>query len=104
VDGSFPGLEGIAERKDIAGAEMFQVVAAGVVQAPSGLEYRDGVIFVTDHATSTFHAFDTAGTSLRTLKTDLPPGSLSGFTFGPDGKVYFVDVIGGRVLRIDPRG
>jgi sugar lactone lactonase YvrE len=36
------------------------------------------------------------------LDTGLPAGSLSGMAFGPDKKLYFVDVLGGRVLRVDP--
>jgi sugar lactone lactonase YvrE len=44
------------------------------------------------------------GTLVRTLDTGLPEGSLGGFTFGPDGRVYFVDTLGGRVFRIDPEG
>jgi hypothetical protein len=30
-------------------------------------------------------------------------GSLAGFTFAPDGKIYFTDKVAGRVLRIDPQ-
>jgi hypothetical protein len=36
------------------------------------------------------------------LDTGLPSGAFSGLAFGPDGKLYFVDMIGHRVLRIDP--
>ena len=35
-------------------------------------------------------------------ETGLPAGSLGGLVFGPDDKVYFVDMKGNRVLRIDP--
>jgi hypothetical protein len=38
---------------------------------------------------------------VRKLATDLPAGSLAGFTFGPDGKIWFVDRKGGRIVRID---
>ena len=39
---------------------------------------------------------------IRVLDTGFAPGSLAGFTFGPDGKVYFVDHSTSRVFRIDP--
>jgi len=100
---TFSGLEDIATRTEMVDEVLFEVVLPGTLQAPSGLELHDGVIFVNDHATSAFHAFDVFGNPLRSLQTDLPAGSLSGFTFGPDGKIYFVDVVGGRVLRIDPK-
>ena len=77
------------------------VVAAETLQKPSGLEINGGLIYVTDAATSMFHVFDKTGKMIRSLATDLPPGSLSGFTFGADAKIWFVDRVGGRVLRID---
>lgn len=78
------------------------VVAPGAVDKPSGLELKGELIYVTDAATSQFHVFDKTGKLLRSLDTALPPGSLSGFTFGPDRKIWFTDRVGGRVLRIDP--
>ena len=47
--------------------------------------------------------FEKTGTLVRKLETGLPAGSLTGFTFGPDGKIWFTDRTGGRVVRIDPR-
>ena len=102
VGKSFGGLETIAQRKTVTDAVLSEVVAAGTLQAPSGLELHDGILFVSDNATSTFHAFDLTGQLLRSLTTDLAPGSLGGFTFGPDDKIYFVDIVGRRVLRLDP--
>lgn len=87
----------------IAGVDVEVVVTEGTLEKPSGIELRDGRIYVTDSATSTFHAFDRDGKQLRKLATDLPSGSLAGFTFGADGKVYFADKVAARVLRIDPR-
>lgn len=78
------------------------VVAPGVLTQPSGLEVRNDVVYVSDAATSTFFAFDKNGVLLRRLETGLPAGSLSGFTFGPDGRMWFVDRLRGKVLRVDP--
>ena len=38
----------------------------------------------------------------KVLKLGLPAGSLAGFTFGPDGKIYLVDLVSSRVYRLDP--
>jgi hypothetical protein len=101
---TFPGLEVVATRTEVLDAELELFVGEDVLEQPSGLELHRGLVFVTDHATSQFLAFDLDGTLVRTLDTGLPEGSLGGFTFGPDGRVYFVDTLGGRVFRIDPEG
>lgn len=85
------------------GTDVEEVIAPGVLEKPSGIEIKGGLLYVTDAATSTFHVFDKGGKELRSLATDLPAGSLAGFTFGPGGKIYFTDRTAGRVLRIDPQ-
>lgn len=87
----------------MTGATLEEVVAPGVLDQPSGVEVRGDFVYVTDTATGTFYAFDKQGGEVRRLATGLPPGALSGFTFGPDGRAYFTDRKSGRVLRIDPR-
>jgi hypothetical protein len=84
------------------GAVLELVVAPGVLQQPSGIEVRGDTVFVTDAATGTFYAFDKNGNVKKKLETGLPPRSLSGFTFGPDGKVWFVDRLKSQIVRIDP--
>ncbi|WP_437656806.1 hypothetical protein [Sorangium sp. So ce1182] len=99
---SFSGQEPVEARKYVDGATLLELVPPGVIEAPSGIEVHDVFVYVTDHATSRFHAFDLTGQPVRTLDTGLPPGSLAGLTFGPDGKIYFVDMLSSRVYRIDP--
>jgi DNA-binding beta-propeller fold protein YncE len=99
---TFSGLETIKARKYMDGATLTELVPPGTLEVPSGIEVQDGLVFVTDNATSKFYAFDPQGQIVRTLDTGLPAGSLAGFTFGPDGRIYFVDMISGRVYRIDP--
>ncbi len=84
------------------GTDVEEVVPPGVLTRPSGLEIHEGLLYVTDAATSTFHVFDKGGAEIRRLETDLPAGSLSGLAFGPKGKVYFTDKVGGKIYRIDP--
>lgn len=96
-----PGVEPIAERAYFE-APLKVLVDTGL-EAPSGIEANGGLAFVTDALTSKIHAFDLkTGELVRTLDTHLPPASLAGLNFGPDGKIYFVDRLTSRVLRIDP--
>jgi dipeptidyl aminopeptidase/acylaminoacyl peptidase len=101
VGASFSGDEP-ALRRYMDDAVVTDVVAPGVLTSPSGLELHDGILFVSDHATSRFYAFDLEGKLLRQLDTGFAPESLAGFTFGPDGKIYFVDMLTSRVHRLDP--
>lgn len=86
----------------MSGVDLEDVVPAGLLEQPSGIVVKDDLIYVTDTATSTFHVFDKEGNELRSLETGLAAQSLAGFTFGPDGKVWFVDRKKSQVLRIDP--
>jgi DNA-binding beta-propeller fold protein YncE len=95
--------ENLAGSGVVEGATFVDFVPPGVLEAPSGLVYRDGLLYATDNATSRFYVFDKNGGQVRTLDTGLPPGSLSSFTFGPDGKIWFVDMVASRIVRIDPK-
>lgn len=85
------------------GAKLTELVSAdsGLLERPSGLELRDGLVFVSDNATSVIGAFDASGERVNYLETGRPEGSLAGMAFGPDGKLYFVDMKSNRVFRID---
>ncbi|MFO0737707.1 MAG: hypothetical protein U0270_17575 [Labilithrix sp.] len=98
-----PGNERIDERAYYE-APVEELVAPGSeLEAPSGLEASGGLVFTTDAKTSKIHAFSQKdGSLVRSLDTHLPAGSLAGMNFGPDGKIYFVDRIGGAVYRLDP--
>ncbi len=80
-----------------------EVVAPGTLTEPSGLALHEGVLYVSDHATSELFAFDLAGNLLRKLATGLPEGTLAGIAVGPDDRLYLVDMLQGGVYRIDPR-
>lgn len=100
-----PVYEPLADSATFADGIILEIVApGGELQQPSGIEIQDGLIYVTDSATSKFLAYDFNGGLVRTLDTGLPEGSLSGFAFGPDdGKIYFVNVLNSSVHRIDPK-
>lgn len=100
---SFSGQEPVAMRKKVDGATLVDVVLPGTLEAPSGVELHNDLLYVTDNATSRFYVFDLTGKLVRELDTGLAPDSLAGFTFGPDdGLIYFTDLISGRVYRIHP--
>ena len=97
-----PLYEALAASGSRDDAVLTELVAAGHLSQPSGIVLHDGVLYVTDHATSRFHAFDLNGNELRSLETGLPAGTLAGLTVGRDGRIWFVDMLGGAVFRIDP--
>lgn len=69
---------------------------------PSGLALAAGVLYVSDHKTSRIHAYGLSGEKLRTLDTGLPEGTLAGLEVRGDN-LYFTDMLGGAVYRIDWR-
>lgn len=77
------------------------VAAGGELEQPSGLAIHDGVLYVSDHATSKLHAYDMDGNLLRSLDTELPERSLAGIEVGPDSNLWFTNMITGAVVRID---
>ncbi len=92
-----------ADRRKMEGATITDVVPAGTLEAPSGIEIFEDVIYVSDSAQGLLYAFDMKGELLRTLDTTLPSGALAGIAIGPDARLYFVDLSGGRVFRVDPQ-
>jgi hypothetical protein len=77
------------------------VVDPDLLSAPSGIELHNDILFVSDNGSGYLLAFDLEGNLLNYLDTGLGGGALSGITFGPDGKLYFVDMAGDRVFRVD---
>ncbi len=102
---TLPSKEPMAVHVQMNGTSLVDIVSAGsgLLQQPSGIEMRNEFIYVSDNATSRITAFTLAGEQVNYLDTGLPSGSLAGMNFGPDGKLYLVDMIGHRVLRIDPK-
>jgi len=75
------------------------------VQTPSGLAFVDGAIYVADHATGKLHCIRAKdGKVLRSLDTGLGKGALGGLVASPSNplRLYFTDMVGNRVVRIDP--
>lgn len=87
----------------VTGATLDVVVApGGVLTRPSGIEYYNNTIYVSDYATGIIHAFDLSGNQINWLDTGRGANSITGITIGPDGKLYFCDMKYDNVTRIDP--
>ena len=75
------------------------------LKKPSGLALRGGVLYVGDNETSKLYAFDLSGKLLDFL--DLSPivqsGGLMGIDFDAQGRLYVVDAIANRVMRISAK-
>lgn len=89
----------------VDGATLSDVVPAssGLLVHPSGIELHEGLIYVSDNSSGWISAFNLQGERVNYIDTGLGSGALAGIAFGPDGKLYFVDMKGNQVLRIDPK-
>lgn len=57
---------------------------------------------MTDADTSIIHKLSMQGESLAAVHVaEVKAGGLAGITVGPDHKIYFVDRLANRVLRLD---
>jgi DNA-binding beta-propeller fold protein YncE len=93
--------DGILYQMNNADLEDVVTLGSGLLSQPSGLEVHNGLIYVSDSGTGKILAFTPEGKLVNYLDTKLPTQSLAGINFGPDGKLYFVDMKGHRVFRVD---
>ncbi len=98
---SFEPMAAHYRMENAVAAELVSKTSA-LVEAPSGLELKNDLLYVSDNKNSRISVFTLSGERVNYLDTGLPPGSLAGMAFGPDEKLYVVDMVGNRVLRIDP--
>lgn len=99
-----PNYDGV-EQYEMNGANLVTFVDgdANGLSAPSGLELHDDHVFVGDNATGIISAFSMDGELVDWLDTMLPAGALTGLAFDSRGRLYYLDAIGGRVLRVAAR-
>jgi DNA-binding beta-propeller fold protein YncE len=76
----------------------------GELEQPSGLTLHDGLLYVTDHATSRISAFTLDGERVDYLETGVSENRLMGLRLDADGNVLVVDNGRDRVLKIQPKG
>ena len=73
------------------------------LELPSGLEFHDGLLWLSDNGTGRIHAFDLEGNEVDWLDTELPSGCLMGIAFDEGGNLWTVDAVEQQVLRISPQ-
>jgi DNA-binding beta-propeller fold protein YncE len=75
------------------------------MQRPSGLALDGDVVYVTDNETSVLFGFDRATGELLDwldLSPQVAPGGLMGIAFDEVGRLFLVDALTDRVLRLAP--
>jgi hypothetical protein len=90
---------------DMAGGAVQDFVPSSYgLKLPSGVELHEQRLYVSDNETGIIHRFALDGTPLGKLTIPgIAARGLAGLAFGPDGKLYFVDMGGSRVLRSETR-
>jgi sugar lactone lactonase YvrE len=101
-----PNYDGSTQRM-MNGATLTTLIdgaETGDLEKPSGLVLHDGLLFVSDNATSTILAYDLEGELLDWLELgdETEPGSLMGMDFDAEGRLHVVDAVDSRILRIAP--
>lgn len=86
-----------------------ETLAAGadvMLELPSGLELRDGVVYVSDNKLSRIVAIDQQTGELidyLDLADKVPTGGLMGMAFSQSGDLYAVNAVGNEIIRISPK-
>jgi hypothetical protein len=96
-------VDGLRQALDMDGAQLKVLVASAYgLMKPSGLRLHAGQLYVSDNATGTIHKFTLSGEPIAKVQiAAVKAGALAGLNFGPDGLLYFVDMVDNRVLRLD---
>jgi DNA-binding beta-propeller fold protein YncE len=96
-------VDSLQQAMDLKGGTVKDFVPASYgLKLPVGLEIHAGKIYVSDNETSTIHKFSLDGAPLgKATIADVKRGGLAGLTFGPDEKLYFVDMLNDRILRLE---
>jgi sugar lactone lactonase YvrE len=95
-----------SSQKKVNGATIKTLVDGGKykMKQPAGIAIFADILFVTDSATSKILAFSKSnGDLFDWLDTGLPPGSLMGIDIDEKGRIYLVDAVAHRVLRISAK-
>lgn len=93
--------EAVAEYSSYTGATWNVFVNSGLV-TPSGVDYIENRLIVSDYATGDIVIYSTTGTTgveLGRIVTGTP--GIMGIKIGPDGKIWYVNATTNEVVRID---
>jgi hypothetical protein len=94
--------ENIAGYYKVTGATSETYISTGLTQ-PCGIDFSEGRLIVTDYSNGDIIIYNTTGASaveMGRIKTGSK--GIMGVKVGPDGKIWYVDNIANKVIRIDP--
>lgn len=77
-----------------------------MLEVPSGLEFQDGLVYVSDNKLSRIVAIDRTTKELvdyLDMGAEVPTGGLMGMAFAADGSLYLVDAVNSQILRVAER-
>ena len=80
----------------------WKVFAQTDLQEPAGIEFNNGVLYVSDHATGEIIAYDTE-TSYELGRFDTGMPGIMGIKIDDERKLWFVNTDRNEVYRIDPQ-
>ncbi len=93
--------ESIAGHSIVSGVTQSVVVSTGLLQ-PSGIDVIGNRMIVSDYSNGDIIIYDISGASgieLGRIHTGFP--GIQGVKIGPDGKIWFVNQIENKVMRVD---
>jgi len=93
--------ESVAEYSSYTGATWNVFVNSGLV-TPSGIDYIENRLIVSDYATGDIVIYSTngvTGVELGRISTGTP--GIMGVKIGPDGKIWYVNATTNEVVRVD---
>ncbi len=88
----------LAEYTRVTGTPV--TVFAEGLREPSGIDVKDGRVYVTEHATGTIRMFDRDGHELNRIETQRP--GLMGLVIGPTGALWAASHDTNEILRVRP--
>lgn len=94
--------ENIAGYYKVTGTTSETYVSTGLTQ-PCGIDFSEGRLIVTDYSNGDIIIYNTTGASaveMGRIKTGSK--GIMGVKVGPDGKIWYVDNVANKVVRIEP--
>ena len=94
------GAEPLAEYKEVTGATK-EIMVTGLT-SPSGIDYRNDRLFVSDQATGNIHIYNTTTTPATPVGTIITGGpGVTGLRVTWDNRIWYVNTMTNKLMRID---
>lgn len=99
--GNLPFInEALAQHWKMSGVEWEVFIESGLSE-PSGIEAKNGRLFVSNHANGEIHAYSIE--TKEKLASVTTQQGVMGIQIGPDGKLWYVNSQDNGVYRLDPQ-